>query len=133
MNETAPGGKLNKPSSAYPCQARNRHGQPCGAFALADSDYCFSHDPSVRQQRQQARSQGGKARHRKHLSWSDEDHRPSIHIQSVTDVLALLERALLHEVTLENSHNRNRTIGYLCQVALKALEVGALEERVAAL
>ena len=47
--------------------------------------------------------------------------------------MALLERAMLHEVTLENSHARNRTIGYLCAVAVKVLEVGSIEERIAAL
>jgi hypothetical protein len=47
--------------------------------------------------------------------------------------MALIERALLHEVTLENSHSRNRTIGYLALVALKALEVGEFEQRLAAL
>jgi hypothetical protein len=131
--ETKATGKLNKPTSANPCQAHNRQGRPCGAYALAGSNYCWTHDPDLREQRRLARSRGGQARHRQHITWSDDTHGPSIHIRSVTDVLALLERALLHEVTLENSHARNACIGRLCLVALKALEVGALEERIAAL
>jgi hypothetical protein len=99
---------------------------------LAGSNYCFTHDPANAERRKQARRQGGKARHR-HISWSDDEHRPAIHILSVDDVKALLERAILHEVTLENSHARNRAIGYLCAVAVKVLEVGILAERISAL
>lgn len=46
------------------------------------------------------------------------------------DIKALLERALLAEVTLENSHSRNRTIGYLCLVAVKVHELGEFERRI---
>jgi hypothetical protein len=125
-------GYLNKLTSSNPgnrCKARNSQGQPCGGFALADGDYCWAHDPSVRQKRQQARSQGGKARRHRHLSWSDDEHRPGIHIQSASDILALVERAVLAETVLENSHSRNRTIGYLCAVAAKVLEIGEYEQR----
>jgi hypothetical protein len=120
-------------SSASPCKAKNRQGKPCGAAAMADRDYCWTHDPGLREQRHQARSQGGRARHGRQLTWSGEDHRPAIRIRTTDDVMAIVERAILHEVTLENSHNRNRTLGYLSMVALKALEVGELEQRLAAL
>lgn len=117
------------------CKGINRHGGPCGGFALNDSDYCFAHDPDSAKRRDKARKAGGKARQGRslQLTWAGDEHRPNIHILSVEDVKALLERALLAEVTLENSHARNKVIGYLCGVALKALEVGEIEERIARL
>ncbi len=76
---------------------------------------------------------GGKARHRRHITWADEEIRVSVRIRSVADVLALLEKATVDELRLENSHSRNRTIASLASAALKALEVGELEQRITAL
>jgi hypothetical protein len=45
----------------------------------------------------------------------------------------LLEIAALDSLALENSVARSRTLAYLAQVALKALEVGELAERIDAL
>lgn len=91
------------------------------------------HDPALRAQRKAARSAGGKARHHRHITWADEEIRAAVRIRSVADVLALLERATVDELRLENSHNRNRTIASLATAALKALEVGELERRLEAL
>lgn len=115
------------------CTATNRHGKPCEAYAVAGSEFCFAHDPTLRAKRKEARSAGGKARHRRHITWADDDLRAAVRIRSVADVLALLERATVDELRLENSHNRNRTIASLATAALRALEVGELEQRIAAL
>ena len=45
----------------------------------------------------------------------------------------LLEIAVLDTLSLENSVARSRTLAYLAQVALKALEVGEFQERLQAL
>jgi hypothetical protein len=54
-------------------------------------------------------------------------------IKTTDEVLRALEDALNDACGLENSHARARTIGYLCQISLKALEVGELERRLEAL
>ena len=54
-------------------------------------------------------------------------------IKSVGDIMDALQDSMNDASALENSHARARTIGYLCQIALKGLEVGDLESRIAAL
>jgi hypothetical protein len=54
-------------------------------------------------------------------------------IKTTGEVLRVLEDALNDACNLENSHARARTIGYLCQISLKALEVSELERRLEAL
>jgi len=51
----------------------------------------------------------------------------------VTDIRRLLEVATIDTLSLENSVARSRTLAYLAQSALKCLEVGELEERLALL
>ncbi len=120
-------------TTAGKCIAHTSKGQACQSFTVVGSEYCFAHDPALRTKRKQARSAGGKARHRRHITWADDELRAAVRIRSVADVLALLERATVDELRLENSHNRNRTIASLATAALKALEVGELEQRLVAL
>lgn len=54
-------------------------------------------------------------------------------LESVADIRRLIEIAVLDTLGLENSVARSRTLGSLAQVALKALEAGELEGRVAML
>lgn len=51
-------------------------------------------------------------------------------METVGDVLVLLERALSDALVLENSIARARAVGYLVSVAVKVLEVTELERRV---
>ena len=52
-------------------------------------------------------------------------------LENVSSIRRLIEIAALDTLGLENSVSRARTLAYLAQVALKALEVGALESRLA--
>jgi hypothetical protein len=54
-------------------------------------------------------------------------------LHSVAEIQRVVEVGVLGALELENSLSRSRTLGYLAQVALRALEVGELEERLAAL
>lgn len=56
-----------------------------------------------------------------------------VRLRSPDDVLALLERVMSDTLHLENGASRSRAIGYLAGLALKALEIGEIEERLAAL
>jgi hypothetical protein len=113
------------------CQAITQNGAPCSAYAVADSDYCFHHDPACGAQRHAARSKGGRARHGRHIG--PVGQAPPVTLETMADVAVLLRRTINQTLQLENSLQRARTIGYLAGLVLKALEMSTLEERVAAL
>ena len=110
------------------CKFVKQNKEPCQAPALSGSDCCYWHSPEMAQKRAEARKRGGLNRRAGKRS----NHGP-YSIKSVDDIKGALESALNDACGLENSHARARTIGYLCQIALKAFEVGELENRVAAL
>ena len=118
-------------STARSCKARTKRGDPCGAYALPHSDFCFHHDPTRAQERRDARQKGGRARHGRKIQVTADVHSVTLH--EVGDVLPLLSQAIKDVLLLENSVARARTIGYLAGVAIKALELSELEQRVAVL
>lgn len=121
------------PSTASPCTAiSKRTGKPCQGRSLPGSDYCLFHDPARAAQRAQARSAGGKARHGRKIAPASNGQQP-IRLDSVNAVLAIVERALTDTLILENSNQRNRTLGTLALAALKAFEISELEQRLTAL
>ncbi len=111
-----------------PCKYVKTDGQSCQAAAIGDTSYCYWHNPQMAQKRAEARKRGGKNRR---TGKRTSPHHYSI--QGVQDILQALENALNDADALENSHSRARTIGYLCQIALKTLEVGEMENRLKAL
>lgn len=44
------------------CKSVTKAGSPCGGNAVADSSFCYSHDPALREQRREAQSRGGRGR-----------------------------------------------------------------------
>ena len=112
------------------CKATTKAGNQCQAYALAESDYCFHHDPTKAAERKAARAKGGRARHGRRI---DQGSTEPVRVESMADVIRLLERAVNDALALENSLQRARTLGYLAGAMIKALEVGDLEERVSAL
>ena len=116
-------------STARVCKATTKSGDPCGAFGLA-SGYCFMHDPTKAAERKAARTKGGRARHGRRIEQGSTD---PVRIESLADVVHLLERAVNDALALENSVQRARTIGYLAGVMVKALRESELEQRVSVL
>jgi hypothetical protein len=112
------------------CIAVKEDGSPCRAPPLQDSDYCSMHDPEHAKEAQEARRLGGLRRRKEKAVQSAYDVGE---LEDVGDVRRLIKIAVVDTLSLENSIARSRTIAYLSQVALKALEVGALEERLVAL
>lgn len=113
------------------CNATKTDGQPCQAWAVRGSEYCYWHDPGLAAERKAARRKGGLARHGRNIGPAGDPG--VVTIFHVADVLALLERAVNDVLRLENSIQRARAIGYLAGVIVKALELADLEERVASL
>lgn len=116
-------------TTARLCKDTNERGEPCSAPVVEGSEYCFWHDPALAKERAEARKRGGYGRRQVKAGEPGEP----VQARSPQDVVALVERAINDALALENSIARARAIGYLAGVALKAQEVGELEERLEAL
>lgn len=125
------------------CAARNKTGRPCQAPALADSKWCYFHDPRWKDRRREARSAGGKARHgrsvtdnamRALLAVSDElavkGELPIITLRNPNDLMALVERAANDLLKLENSVSRAKALGGLAAIAGQLWQLAILEREV---
>jgi len=112
------------------CRAVKDDGQPCRAPRLRDSEFCFWHSPEHAEEAAEAQRLGGLRRRREKAVAGAYDFDG---LDSVPKARRLLEIAALDSLALENSVARSRTLAYLAQVALKALEVGELAERIDAL
>ncbi len=94
------------------------------------SGLCFWHDPEHAAEAAEARRLGG-LRRRKEGTVAGAYEFDGL--DSVPKITRLLEIAVVDTLSQENSIARARTLAYLAQMALKALEVGEVEERLAAL
>ena len=106
------------------------NGQPCNAPKLQDGDYCLMHSPEHAEEAAEARRLGG-LRRRREVAVTGAYEFPGL--QSVADIRRILEIAVLDTLGLENSIARARTLAYLAITAIKLLEVGELEQRLALL
>jgi len=113
------------------CQATTKKGVPCNAYAVAGSVYCFYHDPALAARRRQARSKGGRARHGRLIG--PVGQLQPLSLDTMADVVALLQWAINQTRLLENSLHRNNTIGALAAQLMKAFDMAALEARLAEL
>ena len=110
------------------CAGRKENGQPCRSPKLRDSDYCLMHSPEHAEEMTEARRLGG-LRRRREVAVSGAYE--FVGLESVSDIRRILEVAVLDTLGLENSIARARTLAYLAMAAIKLLETGELEERLA--
>jgi hypothetical protein len=97
---------------------------------LEGSDRCFCHAPDQAPARARARKRGGQATRTPLLFPLPPEPSP---LRDVASVQTLLEE-VVHETRVQpNSAQRSRTIAVLLGVALRTLEIGELEARLAAL
>ncbi|MCL2149319.1 MAG: hypothetical protein FWH51_00020 [Dehalococcoidia bacterium] len=97
---------------------------------LKDSDYCRMHCPEHAEEVQEARRLGGLRRKQEVALSGTWDFKG---LESASDIRRLIEVAALDTLSLENSLSRNRTLVYIAQVALRALETNEYEQRLIAL
>ena len=112
------------------CRATNDNGEPCRATPLSGSDSCLMHSPDHAEEVAEARRLGGLRRRREVAVGAAYEFEG---LQTVDQIRRLVEVAVIDSLSLENSIARNRTLAYLAQVGVKLLDVGELDERVAAL
>ncbi len=111
------------------CRAIAHGGGPCQAPPLRDDDFCRMHSPEHAEAVTEARRLGGQRRRRDATVATVYDFDG---LNSVGQIRRVVEIGVLGALELENSLSRSRTLGYLAQVALRTLEVGELEDRLAA-
>jgi len=112
------------------CKALKEDGSRCQAAPLLEGEFCLMHSPEHAEEMAEARRLGGLRRRREKAvsgAYAFDG------LADVDQVRRLLEIAVLDTLSLENSVARSRSLAYLAQVALKALEVGELAERIEAL
>ncbi len=110
------------------CAFRKDDGQMCRAAPLKEGDHCFWHSPEYAEDVAEARRLGG-LRRRREVAVSGAYEFAGL--GNVTDIRRILEVAVLDTLGLENSIARARTLAYLAMTAIKLLETGELEERLA--
>jgi len=112
------------------CKGLKEDGSRCQAPPLLDGDFCLMHSPEHADEVAEARRLGGLRRRREKAVSGAYDFDG---LADVVQVRRLLEVAVFDTLSLENSVARSRSLAYLAQVALKALEVGEFEQRLDAL
>ncbi len=108
------------------CQGTRADGEPCGMAPMADSDFCWAHDPSNAEAAAEARRMGG-LRHRREGTVAGAYHFDGL--GTVQDIRRLVEIAVYDTLGMDHSIQRSRTLAYLAQTALKSLEVGEVQDR----
>jgi hypothetical protein len=88
------------------------------------------HSPEHAEAVQEARRLGGQRRKREVTLSGAYDLEG---IDNIPGIRRVLEIATLDTLSSENNLSRNRTLGYLMQVALKAMEAGEIDERLTTL
>jgi len=120
------------------CIAITKNGEHCKAPAQAGREYCFLHDPDKVDQAQAARSRGGAAI----ATLDPKDYKPwrgtagevtVLKSPAPQDVVNLLADTIDEVKTGRIDPRIANAVGYLAGMILKALEVEALEERLAAI
>jgi hypothetical protein len=96
---------------------------------MRDSSWCFNHDPTRAADRARARKLGGQRGNRA-VAGRVADPVP---LRSVADVLALVEQVVGDAYAMDLSAERCRVLLTAAGQAMKALEVGSIEARLAAL
>jgi hypothetical protein len=111
------------------CKGITKGGERCQAPPLRESDFCFWHDPEYAEEADQARKLGGQRRRREKIT---EGAYELAELNSIPALRRVLEIALLDALGLENSIARSRALISGVLAGAKLLEVGEMEERMAA-
>ena len=110
---------------AEKCEFIKSDGRRCGAWSQVESVHCFAHDPKLAAKRAAWRKAGGE---RGPIKNGD-----PIEARTVEEIQEQLWATLGATWELANSGERTRALVGVLALLLRTLEVGQLEERVAAL
>jgi hypothetical protein len=109
------------------CKFEKASGRRCGSPPLRDGDFCLWHDPEHAEEVAEARKIGGSRRKRERTVAVAYDFEG---LTTTDSIRRLIEIAVVDTLSLDNSVNRNRTLAYLSQSAVKLLDHGEHEDRI---
>ena len=112
------------------CTATTTKNTQCRAGVVKGGEFCFWHDPSQGHARAKARKKGGQRRRTEHAG--DPYQLPAT-FTTLADANKLLDYVLAEVLPMENSIARARVLLSIHENILKAIEIGELEQRIAAL
>jgi hypothetical protein len=113
------------------CVASKADGEPCQAEARAGGRHCPFHDPLLAAERAEGRRRGGAERSRPRVVLSPEH--AGVQVRTVGDVCGLVSDTIGQVRTGALDPRIANTVGYLCTVLIRALELSKLEDRLRAL
>jgi len=109
------------------CSFIKFNGDKCNAWAMTNSDFCFTHNPNTKERKRAAIIKGGK------MSKKNHSFLPPITLNQPKDVVNLLATTI-NEVRSGSVELRvANCIGYLSGHLIKAIEIADLGERVSKL
>lgn len=120
---------MGETMGAVKCKAKTKAGEACSAWAQAESEYCFMHDPARAAERAAARKTGGLNRRTTHAS----EYSGPRQVRTLQDVLGVLDYVLVEALALENSITRGRLLVAICDSFVNTIKTGELEARMLAL
>ncbi len=106
------------------CKFIKSNGKRCGAWAMTDSDFCFTHDPNKKEERALAISKGGKSPKKNY------NPLPPVELSDNKSVANLLAQTINEVRAGEIDLRVANCIGYLSGHLIKALEISDIEKRV---
>lgn len=112
------------------CKGTTKAGAPCQAPPVSGSDYCYTHDPDLEQERADSRRRGGLSLH---YGSSGKPSGEPIELRTADDVLKLLETATADIMGRKPSLQRAKALVYVASVARQAVETSDLAARITAL
>jgi hypothetical protein len=112
------------------CGADTIAGRPCGAPAQRSLSFCYWHDPDKAEDLAEAQRLGGLRRKRERTVAAAYDFTG---LGSVESILRIFEIAAIDVLGLETSIAKSRVLINAGTAALKVLEIGELEARIALL
>ena len=116
---------VNNKTIKKQCQALKLDGSRCQAVTLPGSNFCFFHDPTMKETRQAGRSLGGRQTQMKTLDPAS----PDVNIKDCQDVARLLSETINQVRKGVLDPRVANSVGYLANVLIRAAEQGETERR----
>jgi len=112
------------------CNATTKNGQACKIAALKGDRFCFTHSRQTRAAQAAARKLGGQNRHTPHFAGPET---LPADVTTLPQARQILTYTLAEVIGMDNSIARARVLLALFDSFIKSIEIGELEQRIAAL
>jgi len=108
------------------CKHTKEDGTQCGAYAMADTEFCYLHNPAISdEEKKLAQVKGGENR-----ALMIDEPLPVMRLETPSDAVMLLADTINRVRTGTLDPRIANTIGYLAGHLLKAFEVAQLKDKI---